>query len=410
MFRRSPMNRRAPRISIWLLVLAVLSLAGPLALVRADVTPFGDVSPSNPSGWTSASDAYIGNTASGTLTVAGGQVNSHIGCLGFESAASGVVNVAGSSSRWRAYGVCVGYSGSGTLSLSGGGHLLSEVNSENNSSYVGYGPGSTGLVSVDGPGSTWAHEYDLYVGNSGSGTISISNGGSVSSALHSYLSNICVGYATGSKGLIAVDGAGSTWNGYGTLRVGWLGSGTLSITNGGSVTAAETWVGTNAGSTGVIDFGTNGGTLTTGALLASPSQLAGTGTVIARGLVSDIDLRLDSTYDPNKAILFQQPGQNVTIKLTGTSVLGAGWKGQGSLSIRDGVEVSSFEGYIGYGSGSTGVATISGSGSTWNISKGLLYVANSGSGTLSISGGGRVSCSESYCFIGNAPGSRARLL
>ena len=51
-------------------------------------------------------------------------------------------------------------------------------------------------------------------------------------------------------------------------------------------------VGANTGYTGVIDFGTNGGTLTTQTLLASPAQLAGTGTINTNGLVSDIDLNL----------------------------------------------------------------------------------------------------------------------
>ena len=71
-----------------------------------------------------------------------------------------------------------------------------------------------------------------------------------------------------------------------TSMSGVDGSGMLSITNGGSVSAAgATYVGSGAGSTGVIEFGSNGGTLTTQSLYALPSQLTGTGTINTCGLV-----------------------------------------------------------------------------------------------------------------------------
>jgi len=62
------------------------------------------------------------------------------------------------------------------------------------------------------------------------------------------------------------------------------------------------------GSTGAINFGTNGGTLTTGSLAASPSQLTGTGTINTRGLVSDLDLVFDSSASLNQTITFNNSG------------------------------------------------------------------------------------------------------
>ncbi len=399
--------------SFWLTLLATVSVAASVPSARAAITPGGDVSPSDPSTWDYYStDAYIGNTANGTLTLdAGNGISSHLGYIGYESAAIGAVNISGTNSSWRTYGICVGGSGNGTLSLAGGGRLTMGINHENNSSYIGYNPGSTGLVSVDGPGSTLTNEIDLYVGNSGSGTISVTNGGRINSALNTLGCDIYIGYGSGSNGAVTVDGASSTWRGYGTFRVGWSGNGTLSITNGASVNASETWVGVNSGSTGLIDFGANGGTLTTGSLYASPTQLTGTGTIVANGLVSDVDLRFDSTHGLQQTISWQQSGQNITLNLnkTGTAgALGAGWKGAGSLSIRDGVTVSSSNAYLGYGSGSTGVATVSGSGSVWNVksvNEGLFHVGNRGNGTLSITNGGRVGCTSVYSYIGNFAGS-----
>jgi hypothetical protein len=54
------------------IALVALSAVVPISLARADITPTGDVSPSNPSGWGGTTTGYIGDTASGTLTVNGG--------------------------------------------------------------------------------------------------------------------------------------------------------------------------------------------------------------------------------------------------------------------------------------------------------------------------------------------------
>ena len=112
------------------------------------------------------------------------------------------------------------------------------------------------------------------------------------------------------------------------------GSGTLSITNGGSVSVAgPTSVGTYTGASGTINFGTNGGTLTTQSLLASPTQLTGTGTINTCGLVSNVNLKLDLAHGLMQTFLFHQSGQNVTVDLamapspSDNGALGTGWKG-----------------------------------------------------------------------------------
>ena len=68
-------------------------------------------------------------------------------------------------------------------------------------------------------------------------------------------------------GIVTVDGIGSSWTSDGIVNVGYQGSGTLSITNHGSISiAGGTCVGVCPTATGVIDFGANGGTLTTSSL------------------------------------------------------------------------------------------------------------------------------------------------
>ncbi len=342
--------------SFWLALLAAFSLAGPLPRAHAVITPTGDVSPTNPSTWDSSTTAYVGYTGTATVRVdAGSGLTSADGYLGYNGGAAGTVTVDGSGSAWNNYGpLYVGYSGSGTLNVTHG----SQVTNYSCNGYIGYNSGSAGTVTVDGSGfiSWWIiYGGDLYVGNSGSGTLNITNNGSV--------------FADG-----------------------------------------NTYVGLNAGSTGTINFGTNGWKLTTLSLFAAPSQLTGTGTINTCGLVSDIPLVFDKTHGLTQTITLNSlSGQNVSINLdvTGTYssqfALGAGWNGAGSLMIKDGLAVNSDNGYLGYRSGSSGTATVSGSGSIWdNYSD--FYVGDFGSGTLNITNGGSVS-NAAHGYIGGSLGS-----
>ena len=78
--------------------------------------------------------------------------------------------------------------------------------------------------------------------------------------------------------------------------------------------------------------------------------------------------------------------------------LNVGNSGSGTLNVEAGGVVSNTYGYIGSSSGSTGVATVTGSGSKWNNSNDLI-VGRTATGTLNVMDGGVVS-SFSSGFIG----------
>ena len=80
-------------------------------------------------------------------------------------------------------------------------------------------------------------------------------------------------------------------------------------------------------------------------------------------------------------------------KWTNSGDLYVGNYGTGTLRIEAGGQVSNSTGYLGYNSGSSGTATVTGAGSKWTNS-GSLYVGNSGSGTLHIRDGGMVTASS----------------
>jgi T5SS/PEP-CTERM-associated repeat protein len=349
----------------------------------------------------------VGYYAAGSLTIRDGvSVTSSSGYVAYNDGSTGVATVTGNGSAWTVNeALLIGYGGSGTLTITDGGRV-----SAANGCLVACSAGKKGAVVVNGDGSTWQTDF-VEIGASGEGSLSITGGGSVTSV------NGVIGESPNSIGVVTVDGAGSTWTindprgnaDPGSLDVGYDGAATLAISNGGRVSVAgATYVGCDAQSTGTIRFGPNGGTLDTQSLLASPAQLAGTGTINARGLVSNINLILDSPESLTQSLPFQQDGQHVTVNLDlrgDAGAMGAGWHGSGSLTVCGGTALRTSAGYVGYGNGATGTAAVSESGSTWTSATGLDVGYLGGSGTLSISDGGAVNCA-SYSHIGVGSGAK----
>jgi T5SS/PEP-CTERM-associated repeat protein len=113
-------------------------------------------------------------------------------------------------------------------------------------------PGSQGTVIVSGAGATWTNIGNVVVGGLGTGTLTIQNGGTVNSA-----GGGSVGLAVGSTGTVTVTGPGSGWfiGPGGGLNIGSFGTGTLVIANGGTVfnfTASAANIGNGPGSQGTV--------------------------------------------------------------------------------------------------------------------------------------------------------------
>ncbi|WP_168205418.1 hypothetical protein [Bythopirellula goksoeyrii] len=342
----------------------------------------------------------VGNTASGALAIEnGGSVGSVSSFIGYQAGSSGVVTIDGAGSSWsnttgtNNSNFSVGHLGSGSLTITNGGTISNYHNG-----FIGSETGSLGEVTVNGAGSSWTSSGGMNVGFYGSGNLDISGGGAVSNNGQS-----AIGLLAGATGMATVAGTGSTWTTNSGLVVGSSGSGMLEITDSGQVTVGfTTQVARNSGSDGTISF--DNGVLTTRNLIAAAEDLTGTGTINSQGLLTDVDLVFDTTHGLIQTVdLTSNPSQSITINLNvdGTGTLGAGHSSIGSMSVSDTVVVSSANGYIGYRSGSSGEVIVQGGGSTWN--SGFLDVGNEGSGTLTISEGGMVNSSLTY--IARRPGS-----
>ena len=99
---------------------------------QADYVYSGDISPAtDPTTWTSSTAVYVGNTAgNGNLTIGGGSVlNTSIGYLGQASGLTGTATVTGSGSQWNNWSwMVVGNYGAGTLSITNGGSVSDTTN------------------------------------------------------------------------------------------------------------------------------------------------------------------------------------------------------------------------------------------------------------------------------------------
>ena len=253
----------------------------------------------------------------------------------------------------------IGKDSTGAVTVNGGSDLLSR------DGYLGYTSGSTGTATVTGSGSTW-NSSRLHVGSFGTGTLNIEAGGQVSNS-DGYL-----GFSSGSTGTAAVTGTGSKWTND-WLVVGREGTGRLTVSDGGVVTA-ET-------------------------LFASLSDLYGNGAITTtKGAVLDADLIFDATHGLQQTLAFGTGGKlHLNLDVMG-SWLGAGYKSNGTLRIADGVTIACSSGYLGYNSGSTGVATVTGTYSRWNNS-GDLYIGRSGTGRLTVSEGGVVTAKTLFASL-----------
>ena len=161
--------------------------------------------------WTDSGNLDVGNQGGGTLAISGGgHVNCATGCIGDARGATGAVTVSGTGSL---------LTGGNTLYL--GGHISSDF--------------GNGTLSITGGGS--ASTNSLWVGNYGGGTFSVAAAGSMSSA------SACVGFFNNATGVVNVQGTGSTWTNSGRLNVGYQGNGTLAVTDGGRLASGIAYLG-----------------------------------------------------------------------------------------------------------------------------------------------------------------------
>ena len=220
----------------------------------------------------------VGVNGTGLLAIQNGGtlIDFGLGFVGNLPGGQGTVTVTGAGSNWQTNGsITVGAQGTGTLTIQDGGTM----NSHGGGS-VGLAAGSTGTVTVTGPGSTWNNSPGggLNIGSFGTGTLMIANGGRVINITPAAAN---IGNGAGSQGMVTVTGAGSIWSNSVGVNIGLSGTGALTVADGGIVNGPIV-IATTAGAVGTLNIGASAGSPAAApGTLTAPSVAfgAGTGTI-----------------------------------------------------------------------------------------------------------------------------------
>ncbi|EEA02436.1 outer membrane autotransporter barrel domain protein [Burkholderia sp. H160] len=245
--------------------------------VAQNVGSSGSVTVSDPgSTWTSNGEFRVGNNGPGSLTISnGGTVvnnSTNNSSLGYMAAGIGTGLVTDAGSVWRNSGpVLIANSGQGTLTIENQGSVISS------NGVFAQSTGSSASATVTGDGSTWTMSGSATVGNAGAGALLISNGAVVTTGQTASLASQVTG-----SGTVTVTGSGSTWTIGGNLIVSANGQATLNIENGGQVSAPAVIIAQHTG-TGTLNIGAAAGDapVAPGQLSAATVTFgAGTGTIV----------------------------------------------------------------------------------------------------------------------------------
>lgn len=320
----------------------------------------------------------VGAGGTGTLNLyAGGSIASNSLSIGASAGGLGTATIAGDVTTTSS--ITVGNAGTGNLTLSAGGSM--------DSSGATIGSTGSGTANVS---ALWDFTGgNLAVGNNNgsTGTLTIEDGGEVRGTASN---NINIGSSAGAYGEILVkDGGKFTASSGGTFTLGGAGEGSLTVEAGGLVATFGANVGNSPGGEGTVTVSgtwTNTGVLNIG---ASNSGTNGTGAVtVENGGVMNSGV----VYLGGSSV--GTGNGSMTVKTGGlwnaAGQLLVGQAGTGSLLLESGGELNSVNGIIGYYSGGTGTATVSG---TWEIggatptSSNTLTVGKSGKGDMTVDGG-----------------------
>ena len=321
----------------------------------------------------------------GTVTCNGKATNNLV--LGDTSTGVGTVNLTGSNASISAGSVVVGNAGIGTMSIQSGaqatftGALIVAAAA---------GSSQSSTVTISGAGTTAMIGGNLIVGGQSTGSLTLTK----SAQLNVKGSMIDLGQSSGSNGTLTLDGAGTaptllTADNTDVI-VGDAGTGELEIANAAMLTVNdEMTVGNQAGSKGIVTVGSSAqqsSTLTVKNTLivgeAGPGELnINNGSVMADSINPSLIIG-DQAHTGNGAVVVS--GTMAKLTAAGMEI---GSSGTGALTVQGGGTVhASGPVVVGATTGSTGTITLNDDNSILTIDD-TLTLGAAGVGTLNLNKG-----------------------
>lgn len=331
-------------------------------------------------------DGHGGGTGSVTVTGAGSLLNSESGFVlgqGAGSSGSALIEKGATLNVRNAGSLLVGRGGEGNLTVADGGTV-------NVNSYMAVADGSNGSVTVDGAGSSLTVASGaINVGiHGGDGTLTVSNGGHVTAGNYMTIGQ-------GTKGAATVDGAGSSL----TVTTGHIALGifdgadaAMTISNGGVVTVADGSVQVGDGSvatpghaSGTLTM-TSGGQLTAKNLILGANAAEGNGTLaMSGGAKANLTGTVEVGWNGGTGVAMLT-GQGTRLESVGKLILGHDLADStsvtnGTLTVADGASVKASQIVVGFLGGS-GALNIGTGGAAGTIDAGTEIVRRGASAII----------------------------
>lgn len=289
------------------------------------------------------------NSGNGQVSITDGAVVDSAGAFLGYSGSVGAVTIDGAGSAWHSSqgDVEIGFGGTGSVGVHGGGTFTVDSGSQTS---LGSAVGGTGSLVVTGAGSAFVGGFTM-VGETADGSMIVSDGGSA------LVDGLNLGLSSGSAGLLTVDGSGSNLHSTSNIDVASFGAGSVNVTNGGSITGIDT----NAFRIGRFN------------------EVSGVGSLVVDGNGSAVSgfQSVEVGYSAQGTAAVTNGGSIAAVDLV------VGTVGDGLLSIESGSSVTVSSADIGRFVGTNGVIDVTGAGS-------LLSIANDldvGGSSPSIAGG-----------------------
>ncbi|TWD48950.1 outer membrane autotransporter protein [Agrobacterium vitis] len=332
--------------------------------------------------WTSTGNIYVGNGGNGALTVENAAVVSAVdGYVSTLTGSTSSLMVSGASSAMNLSGVFIaGYSAgtSATVTLSNGGQITGLQGT------LGDLAGSSGSMTITGSGAKWSAFVDnsvtysgfLNVGRLGTGNLTVSNGGMVSGE------RLYIGNEVGSEGTVTLNGHDTRLQMNNNLYVGSEGTGTLTLSDDAQISAATIKIGYLNGSTGTLNVGAASGQTAAAAGTINTSEIvlgAGASKLVLNHTSNSFGLSANITGSGQVNQL-----NGITILTGANTYTGGTTISGGTLSIGNGGTAGSIAGNI--TDNASLVFNRSDDVQYANIISGTGSVTKAGAGTLTLTG------------------------